>query len=343
VTRRVTILTGGSTPERDVALAGAAQVVTALRQKGHEVQVVDTTRGLLTPEEESVALVSAVGGAPPSIQELAALATKELGPRLVDEPAIREADVVFLVLHGRQGEGGEIQTILELAAVPYTGSGPLGSAIAMDKDVSKRLFQCEGVPTAPWVMWPATDAEVDALGWPVVVKPSKVGSTVGLTVVHSPDGIEAAVQEALEFDDEVLIERYVEGRELTVGVLGNRALAVGEIIPKHDIFDYECKYTPGMSQEIFPAEIPAELADALRTLALRVHLALKLRDYSRVDFRVSPSGAAWCLEANTLPGLTGTSLFPQSAGAAGIDFGDLCDTICQTAIDRTNARNKAGA
>ncbi len=344
--RRVTVLTGGSTPERDVALAGAAQVVTALRERGHDVSVVDTTRGLLSADQESETLISDVGGEPPSVQELAKLAAKELGPRLVDEPAIRTADVVFLVLHGRQGEGGEIQTILELAGVPYTGSGPLGSGIAMDKDVSKRLFQCEGVPTAPWVMWPAADADIDALGWPVVVKPSKVGSTVGLTVVHSGDGVdgvEAAVQEALEFDDEVLIERFVDGRELTVGVLGNRALAVGEIIPRHEIFDYECKYTPGMSQEIFPAEIPSELADGLRTLALKVHLALKLRDYSRVDFRVSPDGTAWCLEANTLPGLTGTSLFPQSAGAAGIDFGELCDTICQTAMNRTKTRNKAGA
>jgi D-alanine-D-alanine ligase len=168
----------------------------------------------------------------------------------------------------------------------------------------------------------------------LVVKPSRVGSTVGLTVVHNLEDLPAAVADALMYDDQVILERYIDGREYTVGVLNGKALAVGEIIPQHAVFDYECKYTPGMTQEIFPAEIPETLTRHLQHLAAAVHMALKLRDYSRVDFRVAADGTAYCLEVNTLPGLTSTSLFPQSAQAAGIDFGDMCDRICRAGLQR---------
>jgi D-alanine-D-alanine ligase len=219
-----------------------------------------------------------------------------------------------------------------MVGVPYTGSGRLGSAMAMDKDVSKRLFRMAGVPTADWVMAPAEAASVGRdYGWPVVVKPSKQGSTVGLTVVKEAGAYDAAVSLARRYDDEVMIERFVPGRELTVGVLEGRALAVGEIIPRHEIFDYECKYTPGMSQEIFPADLPAPVAAECGRLGVLAHHALKLGGYSRVDFRLTPAGELFCLEVNTLPGLTATSLLPQSARAAGIEFPDLCERICRTA------------
>jgi D-alanine-D-alanine ligase len=236
-----------------------------------------------------------------------------------------------------------VQSLLDAAGIAYTGSGPLGSALAMDKDVAKRLFQWAKVPTAPWVMWPAPWGEIERLGLPLIVKPSKVGSTVGLTVVRSALGIEAAVETALRYDDEVMVERFVPGRELTVGVLGDQALAVGEIIPSQEIFDYECKYTPGMSREIFPADLPERVSQQVRSLALAAHRALKLRDFSRVDFRLSPDGVPHCLEANTLPGLTRTSLFPQSAAAVGTDFGELCDVICRLTLRRAVPRNKVGA
>jgi D-alanine-D-alanine ligase len=340
---QVTVLTGGSTPERDVAFAGAAQVVAALRGRGHEVGVVDTVNGPLGPAEEARDLVPSVGRIPPGPEVLRDMAARELGPRLADLPAVRNADVVFLVLHGRMGEGGTIQALLDLIGVSYTGSGPLGSALAMDKDMAKRLFRAASVPTPDWALWPATRQEIQALGLPVVVKPSKVGSTVGLTVVQEQRGIEPAVATALQFDDEVLMERFVPGRELTVGVLGERALAVGEIIPQHEIFDYECKYTPGMSRETFPADLPPGIARRLQELAETVHRALKLRDFSRVDFRLDDAGAPHCLEANTLPGLTPTSLFPQSAAAVGIGFPVLCETLCELALRRARARNKVEA
>ena len=202
----------------------------------------------------------------------------------------------------------------------------------MDKDVSKRLFRGAGVPTADWAMAPVSRAEAGAsFGWPMVVKPSKQGSTVGLTVVKEPSGYEEAVELAARYDDEVMIERFVPGRELTVGVLEGQPLAVGEIIPRHEIFDYECKYTPGMSEEIFPADLPAPVARECQRLAVLAHEALKLGGYSRVDFRLTAAGEAFCLEVNTLPGMTATSLLPQSARAVGIEFPDLCDRICRTA------------
>jgi D-alanine-D-alanine ligase len=329
---RITVLTGGTSSERDVAIASAVQIVAALRSKGHDVAVVDTARGFIPQADESRLLSGSVGVAPPSIDELHALERGLLLSGLGNLAVIRDAEVLFLALHGGRGEDGTIQTLLEVVGVPYTGSGPLGSAMAMDKDVSKRLFRDAGVPTADWTMSPVRWDEAEAsFGWPVVVKPSKEGSTVGLTVVKAPSGFEEAVELAGRYDDEIMIERFVPGRELTVGVLEGKALAVGEIIPRHEIFDYECKYTPGMSEEIFPADLPGPVTKECQRLALLAHQALKLGGYSRVDFRLTPGGEAFCLEVNTLPGMTATSLLPQSARAVGIDFPDLCERICRTA------------
>jgi D-alanine-D-alanine ligase len=329
---RITVLTGGASAERDVALASARQIVPALRSLGHEVVVVDSVTGFVPESREPDHLLGKVGTAPPSVGELQDRERIFLLTALGALPEIREADVVFLALHGGRGEDGTVQTILETIGVPYTGSGPIGSALAMDKDVSKRLFREAGVPTADWLMAPVTAGEAGKqLGWPVVVKPSKQGSTVGLTVVKQPEQFDGAIWYAGEYDDEVMIERFVPGRELTVGILDDQALTVGEIIPKHELFDYECKYTPGMSQEIFPASLPDAVTADCRRFSLIAHQCLKLGGYSRVDFRLTPEGRLFCLEVNTLPGMTATSLLPQSARAAGIEFAALCDRICRTA------------
>jgi D-alanine-D-alanine ligase len=329
---KITVLTGGTSSERDVAIASAVQIVAALRSLGHEVAVVDTARGFVPRPDESRLLSASVGSTPPSIDELLALERGLLLSGLGNLAVVREAEVLFLALHGGRGEDGTIQNLLDVVGVPYTGSGALGSAMAMDKDVSKRLFRQAGVPTADWAMAPLPRAQAEAaFGFPLVVKPSKQGSTVGLTVVKAAREYDAAVELAGRYDDEVMVERFVPGRELTVGVLEGQALAVGEIIPRHEIFDYECKYTPGMSEEIFPADLPAAVAGECQRLALLAHGALKLGGYSRVDFRLTPGGEALCLEVNTLPGMTATSLLPQSARAAGIEFPDLCERICRTA------------
>ncbi len=330
---QVTLLAGGATPERAVAFAGAAQIVAALRGRGHTVRVVDTTQGLVSEAEEARMLGGgAVGTEPTEVGNLVGRERAMLSNGLADLPAVRDADVLFLSVHGGSGEGGTLQAVLDVIGVPYTGSGPLGSALAMDKDLSKRLFRAAGVPVPAWFMTPVAPEDVTtALGWPVIIKPSKGGSTVGLTLVKNAKGLDQAVALAGRYDDEVMAEQFIPGREVTVGVLGDVPLPVGEIIPKHELFDYECKYTPGMSEEIFPARLDTSVARQLQELALAAHRALKLGGYSRIDFRLSPEHDIFCLGANTLPGMTRTSLLPQAARAAGIDFPELCERICQLA------------
>jgi D-alanine-D-alanine ligase len=329
----VTVLTGGTSTERDVALATAVQVIGALREYGHQVAAVDTARGYIPEKDERSLLPARVGIAPPSLEDLAVLEQGFLLSGLRDLAVVRDADVLFLALHGGRGEDGTVQTILNVLGVPYTGSGPLGSGLAMDKDVSKQLFRASGVETADWLMAPAGASEAGAkLGWPLVVKPSKQGSTVGLTLVKEPSGFDAAVELAYRYDDEVMLESFIPGRELTVAILGDEALPVGEIIPRHEIFDYECKYTPGMSEELFPAKLSPDVAVRCQQLGLSAHRVLKLGGYSRVDFRLHPDGRLLCLEANTLPGMTATSLLPQAGRAAGIGFPELCHRICMAAL-----------
>jgi len=331
---RIALLTGGSTPERDVALAGASQVAPALRGRGHEVVVVDTVEGSLDAAGESRLLDPAVKREPPSAAQLAELARRENLPALVAGPALDGFDLVFLVIHGGAVEGGLLQALLELAGRRFTGSGALGSAVAMDKEISKRLLREAGLPTAEWRRWPVAEADLAALGWPLIVKPVNAGSSVGISVVHDAGELPAALAAAAAVDREVIVERFLPGREFTVGVVGERALAVGEIVPSHEIFDYECKYTPGMTKEIFPAPIDAALADEMRELGAATHRSFKLRDFSRIDFRLDADGRPSVLEANTLPGMTRTSLLPQSAAAVGIEFAALCDEIVRLALER---------
>jgi len=338
---KITVLLGGASSERDVSLATGLRVIDALRSSGHVVTAVDPVSGVLASTAELALRAAGVRREPPSLDELARLSgarRAELPPDLIMMPAIREAEVIFLALHGGQGEDGTLQAMLDLAGVPYTGSGHLASALAMDKDLSKTLFRAAGVTTADWTMAPARDEMVEqTLGFPVVVKPSKQGSTVGLTVVRSRAGLQPAITQAFQYDDEVMIERFVPGRELTVGVLGEEALPVGEIFPTHDVYDYECKYTAGMAREEFPARLTPREAAMLQDQALRAFAALKLRGYARIDFRLAPDGTPYCLEANTLPGLTGTSLIPQAAAACGIGFADFCERIVNLAV-RTDER-----
>jgi D-alanine-D-alanine ligase len=331
---KITVLMGGTSAERDVSIASSLRVAEALRTRGHEVVTLDTARGPLSEKEEKALLAKGnpVQKEPPSQDALAKMASETLPQMLRALPSLQEADVVFLGLHGGYGEDGSIQALLDMAGIAYTGSGHLASALAMDKDLSKHLFRRAGVPTADWVMARREASADDQLGrlgagMPVVVKPSKQGSTVGLSVVKRREDLAAAIAEAFRYDDEVMIEQFVAGRELTVGILGDEALPVGEIIPKHEIYDYECKYTPGMAEEVFPAQIPSDKAREAQELAKRAFQALKLRGCARIDFRMTEDGSLFCLEANTLPGMTATSLIPQGAAAAGIPFPELCERI----------------
>ena len=324
---------GGTSAERDVSIASGLRIAAALRTRGHEVTSLDTATGAIDTATERRLLASGVQQAPPDLEALAAMSRQSLSPLLGTLPEVRQADVVFLALHGGQGEDGTLQALFDLCGVRYTGTGQLGSAVAMDKDLSKRLFRDNGVQTAAWLMAPATASEVQsAIGFPVVVKPSKQGSTVGLTLVREAAGLAAAIDEAFRYDDEVMLEQFIAGRELTVGILGNEALPIGEIIPKHELYDYECKYTKGMAVEEFPAKLDSATAARVQDQALLAFKALKLRGYARIDFRLDDSGGCFCLEANTLPGMTELSLIPQAALAAGMSFPELCERIVQLAI-----------
>jgi D-alanine-D-alanine ligase len=329
---KIAVLMGGTSAERDVSLASGIRITEALRACGHDVVAVDTVSGVLTADDERRLLNGGVVKTiPPDTKTLVRMNAAMQGTLR----SLPNADVLFLALHGGQGEDGTLQALLDLTSVPYTGSGHLASALAMDKDLSKHLFRAAGVPTADWLMAPTTaDAVRETLGFPVIVKPSKQGSTVGLSVVKAPDELQPAIDEAFVHDDEVMIEQFIAGRELTVGVLGGATLPVGEIIAKHEIYDYECKYTPGMAVEEFPARLTDAETTTVQRLARKAFDALKLRGYARIDFRMSNDGTFYCLEANTLPGMTQTSLIPQAAAAAGISFPELCDRIVQLALDR---------
>jgi D-alanine-D-alanine ligase len=331
---KIALLLGGTSSERDVSLASGIRVAEALRTCGHDVRAIDPARGPLSDDEQrALATGRVVQTAPPSQEALRRMAREALPSFASNLPRQGDADVVFLGLHGGSGEDGTIQALLDLGGVPYTGSGHLASALAMDKDLSKHLFRQANVSTAKWLMAPAGVDEVNAaLGLPVIVKPSKQGSTVGLSIVRNASELQPAVDEAFNFDDEVMIEEFIAGRELTVGILGDIALPVGEIIPKHEIYDYECKYTAGMADERFPAELTKQETARVQDEALRAFRALKLRGCARIDFRMAKDGTFYCLEANTLPGMTQTSLIPQAAAAAGISFPELCDRIVRLAL-----------
>lgn len=330
---------GGTSSERDVSLASGLRIAEALRTRGHTVAAVDTAKGPLSQDDERRMLAERVVKTnPPTPEELARMKAESVAATAARLPRKGDCDVAFLALHGGSGEDGTIQALLDLAGVPYTGSGHLASALGMDKDLSKHIMRAVGVQTADWLMAmdptqpPSADDVARALGWPVIVKPSKQGSTVGLSIVKKPEQLLPAIAEAFLHDDEVMIEAFVAGREFTVPILGTEALPVGEIVSKKEIYDYEAKYTPGMAVETFPADLtPEETAEVQRQAKL-AFVGLKLGGCARIDFRMTADGQFFCLEVNTLPGMTGTSLVPQSAAAAGIPFPELCERIALLAL-----------
>jgi D-alanine-D-alanine ligase len=343
---KIAVLMGGTSDEREVSLSSGAQVAAALREAGHDVVAVDTTRGALSGEEERELLHSGVNALPPTRQALDLLQTGDT-TALTEAPRVKDADVFFLALHGGQGEDGTLQSLLEIAGLTYTGSAPTGCMLAMDKDLTKRLLRDAGIPTPDWIgvprgeELPTAEEAAARLGLPLIAKASRGGSSLRLRLAHDMQELADAVEEARTWDDDVLFEQFVPGREFTVGILGEEALPVGEIIPENEIFDYECKYQPGMAAEIFPADIPVELARRMQELALRTHRVLRLEDFSRVDFIVDDEGGVWCLEANNLPGMTANSLLPKAARAAGMSFPELCDRIARLAMEKRARRTPA--
>ncbi len=331
---------GGISPERSISLLSGRAVVAALRERGHEVLAIDPARGaggLLADEE-----LATLGSDPPSEDFLRALSPWAL-VECIGSPLFEGVEVVFPVLHGPYGEDGRIQTLLELRGLPYVGSQALSSALATDKHVAKLLFVAAGIPTPRWLALEREHLRDEAvleevcaeLGTHLVVKPNDQGSTIGMSFLHdpTPEELAAAVAEAARYSELVLIERYIAGRELTVGILGEEPLPVLEIVPDGGVYDYEHKYTPGKTQYLCPAELPEDIAEFTQTLALSAHRILGCRHFSRVDFRLDDEGQPFCLEVNTIPGMTPLSLLPKAAHVAGIPFPELCERLVQMALD----------
>jgi len=342
---KVVVLLGGVSSERDVSLDSGKAVCIALEKRGHNVMAIDTGAGLL-PESLSKSVEAAVRPDPPDIAALAEL-DKKSTLQTIKDADLSDVEVVFVALHGGAGENGTIQALLDLTGIPYTGSGVLASALAMDKDISKKIFQRENIPTPDWTTveadktgdyTPYIEPIAERFGFPVIVKPADGGSTIGLTLVKTGDQLNAALQLAGELSRKIMVEKYIAGRELTVGILAGEALPVVEIIASHELYDYECKYLPGMSKYVVPAEIDDRLRERLQEFGMRAFKALECAGYARVDFRVDSEGNAFCLEVNTLPGMTSTSLVPKAAKARGMSFEELVETICNETIERFRKR-----
>lgn len=342
----IVVLAGGLSPERNVSLSTGTMVTEALRGLGHRAALVDMFFGLEGYAGELDALFDApvsesakkVGRAAPDLDEIKAQRADKsanfFGPRVLELCAA--ADVVFLALHGSCGEDGRVQAAFDLMGIPYTGAGYLGSAIAMDKDLTKRMVE-DVVATPGWktVCYTAQDIDglVDTARLPLVVKPVASGSSIGVSIAHTPEELRAALTGGLALGGRTVLEQYVKGRELQVGILEDAALPSIEIIPKQGFYDYENKYQPGAAVEVCPAEIPPEAEEKLRAAALRVYETLGLSVYSRADFILDLDGEPWFLEINTLPGMTPTSLLPQEAAAVGIDYPALCQRIVEASLE----------
>ncbi len=331
---KILVLAGGESQEREVSLNSGKAVAAALQSAGHTVQLLDTRDGRDLLGSGNVAQITAGQTASEGGQ---------IGRFDLSLPAtIKDSDVVFIALHGGLGENGTLQALFDLAKVAYTGSGVLASALAMDKQRAKLMMDSVGVPT-PQTIFYGSEAHVFRycgsedfadVAYPIVVKPNSEGSTVGITIAKDYAELLAGVKLALDYDDFILLEEYIPGRELTVAVLGDQALPVVEIVPKGGFYDYEHKYTSGASDYICPAVIDQQVEADAKEYALTAFQVLGCSGYARADFRLNPQNQLFCLEVNTLPGMTSTSLVPKAAKAAGISFEQLLNRIVELALKK---------
>ena len=326
----IALFLGGTSPEKEVSKSSSKSIFAALTKLGHNVTLMNPAYGKNQPADINDFF---------SDKEYAPVSNENY-IETVNSKALDNIDLVFLGLHGKWGEDGTIQSLLELRGKKYTGSKVLASSLSMDKKMSKILFQHYGIKTPKWVSVPKNNFEPDQvlamikknLGYPCVIKPNDQGSTVGLTICNEESQVISAVNLALQFSDKALIEEYIDGHEITVGIIENTALPALEIKPKHELYDYECKYTSGMSEYIVPADIPKDVFEKLQLEALLAFKSLGCEGYGRIDFRVNSKWEIYCLEANTLPGMTSTSLVPKMAKAVGITFEELIDRIIKLSL-----------
>ena len=340
---RIVVLAGGLSTERDVSISSGILVASALREKGHEVVLLDVFTGY----EQNICDIDALfkqnysftdkANVGETVSDFSEVKENRLNKsdRFIGTNVIEicsEADITFLALHGGEGENGQIQASLDLLGIKYTGTGYLGSALAMNKGLTKSVFVQNKINTPAGEIFKSAE---DAKSWsifPCVVKPCSGGSSVGIAKAENEEEFLAAVKDAFRYENEIVVEQFVKGREFSVGILGGKALPPIEIIPKSGFYDYAAKYQAGATVEICPADIDEQTDKKLRDAAVAAYNALHLDSYARVDFLVDENGEPFCLEANTLPGMTPTSLLPQEAAVEGLNYADLCEKIIEISL-----------
>ena len=345
---KIIVLAGGLSTERDVSLASAAGICRTLLEKGHDAFLLDVFLGLENAPENledvftlpghGLEIAKNISTSEPDLAAVKASRPDQsdcfLGPNVIE--LCRLADITFLALHGGEGENGKLQATFDLLGIRYTGPDSLGCAVAMDKGFTKEIFLQAGIdtPKGAALYRFSADRSLAALGLslPVVVKPCSGGSSIGVYIVNTEEEYSQALEKSFCYEDEVIVEEYIRGREFACGIISGKALPPIEIIPKTGFFDYANKYQDGATEEVCPADIPKETAARMMKLTERAFHALKLNVYSRADFLLDNQGNLYCLEMNTLPGMTAASLLPKEAAAVGIEYGDLCEMIIQESL-----------
>lgn len=346
----IVVLAGGLSTEREVSFVTGRNVAEALRKNGHQVILLDVFMGYSDQEEDLVGIferslevstvTSGISGQAPDLEAVRKSRKDQsaclFGPNVIS--LCRMADIVFLALHGENGEDGRIQAAFDLYGIKYTGTGYLSSALAMDKNLSKRFFAANQIPTPTGITMKKENSQSDfeqtGLSLPCVVKPCRGGSSIGISIAHTKEEYQQALQEAFRWEQEVVVEDYIKGREFSVGVIDFKALPIIEIAPIEGFYDYKNKYASGSTVETCPAQLPEEIAKEMQSYAEKAAEALGLDTYSRMDFILDQDNQIYCLEANTLPGMTATSLLPQEALAIGKNFEELCEWLIQVSLKK---------
>ncbi|MBE5963288.1 MAG: D-alanine--D-alanine ligase [Lachnospiraceae bacterium] len=328
---KIVVLAGGLSPERNVSLSSGYKIASALRENGNEVILADLYTGEIL--DSAPCLIEEKEPDLEKLKEETGLGDILIHPDILS--LCQSCDLVFLALHGAIGENGKLQAYLDLHGIPYTGSSSVGCMLSMDKDIAKQLMTENGIRTPRWKTY-AVDTDLSvilkAFSYPFVIKPVSNGSSIGVSMVHSADDFWSAVHKVRIYEDQMIIEEMIEGREVSVGILDGYALPVIEILPINGFYNYQNKYQQGMTNEICPALISPLLTADIQKTALKVHQALRLGYYSRIDFLINEKGDFYCLEANSLPGMTPVSLLPLEAAVAGISYASLCEQIAQNAV-----------
>jgi len=341
----IVVLCGGTSTEREISVVSGTGVCGALRESGHRAILIDVFGGIESvdfmnafPEEYSVESAAAyIRSMDRKVKEAAELPHRSFfGPNV--RKLCRMSDIVFLALHGSNGEDGKVQAAFDLEKIRYTGTGYISSALAMDKNLTKLVFAAQGIPVPRGGVVHRSEGFVElshlGLDFPVVVKVACGGSSVGVYVVRDEDEYEAALKDCFALEEEVIVEEYIKGREFSVGVIGGRAMPVIEIAPKSGFYDYKTKYTAGAAVETCPAQLSAECSEKMQRLAEKAFAALFMDAYARFDFILKENGEMYCLEANSLPGMTPTSLVPQEAAAMGMSYPELCAKLIEVSLKK---------